>query len=90
VAVGLLDPAHEPVTRRIRMLKNATYNLMETAAVLSKGLYRYDQFHKDAGDCQTCQQVWKMMKQHDEKQLEQLVQHLKQHLDRESTKAQAA
>jgi hypothetical protein len=30
------------------------------------------------------------MKQHDEKQLEQLVEHLKQHLDRESTRAQAA
>jgi hypothetical protein len=29
------------------MLNNATYNLMETASVVSKGLYRYDQFGKD-------------------------------------------
>jgi hypothetical protein len=72
------------------MLKNATYNLMEAAAVISKGLFRYEQFQQDAGDCQSCQQIWKMLKQHDEKQLEQLVQHLKQHLDKESAKAQAA
>jgi hypothetical protein len=25
------------------MLKNATYNLVETATVISKGLHRYDQ-----------------------------------------------
>ncbi len=29
------------------MLKNPTYNLMETASVISKGLYRYDQFQQD-------------------------------------------
>lgn len=72
------------------MLKNATYNLMESASVVSKGLFRYDQFQKDSGECQHCQQIWRAMKQHDEKQLEQLVEHLKQHLDRESTRAQAA
>jgi hypothetical protein len=65
------------------MLKNSTYNLMETASVLSKGLYRYGQFHKDAEGCQPCQQIWAMMKQHDEKQLQEIVQHMKQHLDRE-------
>lgn len=31
------------------MLKNHTYDLMETASVLSKGLHRYDRFRKDAG-----------------------------------------
>jgi hypothetical protein len=71
------------------MLKNSTYNLMETASVLSKGLYRYGQFHKDAEGCQQCQQIWNMMKQHDEKQLQELVQHMKQHLDKDM-KVQAA
>jgi hypothetical protein len=65
------------------MLKNATYNLMETASVVSKGLYRYDQFMKDSKDCQQCQQIWQLMKQHDEQQLAHLTEHLKQHLDRE-------
>jgi hypothetical protein len=32
---------------------------METASVISKGLYRYDQFLKDAKDCPHCQQEMK-------------------------------
>ncbi len=71
------------------MLKNSTYNLMETASVLSKGIYRYDQFHKDAGGCPHCQQLWTMMKQRDEEQLGRLVEHMKQHLDREMKAAAA-
>jgi hypothetical protein len=39
------------------MLNDATYNLLETASVVSKGLYRYDQFAKDAKDCPQCQQI---------------------------------
>lgn len=72
------------------MLKNGTYNLMETASVISKGLYRYDQFQKDAKDCQHCQQIWTMMKQRDEEQLNGIVEHLKHHLDREMKSAAAA
>jgi hypothetical protein len=72
------------------MLKNATYNLMETASVISKGLFRYGQFQKDAGDCTHCQQLWNSMKQHDEEQLKQVTQHLKQHLDKEMKGTAAA
>jgi hypothetical protein len=72
------------------MLKNATYNLMETASVISKGLHRYDQFMKDAKDCPDCQQVWTMMKQHDEQQLDRVVEHLKEHFDKEPGRAAAA
>jgi predicted metal-binding protein len=72
------------------MLSDATYNLMETASVISKGLHRYPQFQKDARDCQACQQVWNEMKQADEKQLEKLVNHLKEHLGREEAGTRAA
>jgi cytidylate kinase len=72
------------------MLKNATYNLMETASVISKGLNRYDQYMQDAKDCPHCQQVWTMMKQRDEEQLNRLVDHLKQHFDKEGRPAAAA
>ncbi|OLC01282.1 MAG: hypothetical protein AUH30_00620 [Candidatus Rokubacteria bacterium 13_1_40CM_68_15] len=65
------------------MLKNPTYNLMETGAVISKGLYRYEQFRKDAGECQQCQKLWQSMKQQDEEQLHQLLVHMKQHIDKE-------
>ncbi|MBM4440794.1 MAG: hypothetical protein FJ027_10250 [Candidatus Rokubacteria bacterium] len=68
------------------MLKNPTYNLMETATVISKGLHRYDTFMKDAGDCAQCKEVWRQMKAADEQQLQRLVPHLKQHLDRDEGK----
>jgi len=65
------------------MLKNATYDLMETAAVLSKGLHRYDTFAKDAQQCPDCQRVWAFMRKTDEDQLGRIVQHLKEHFTRE-------
>ncbi len=72
------------------MLSNATYDLIETAAVISKGLYRYDQFHKDAAGCPQCQQLWTMLKQRDEEELQRLLDHLKKHFDKEMTSAAAA
>jgi hypothetical protein len=62
------------------MLKNPTYDLMETAAVLSKGLHRYATFRKDAKACAHCQQIWKFMQETDEEQLKRILEHLKQHL----------
>jgi hypothetical protein len=61
------------------MLKNTTYDLMETAAVLSRGLHRYDTFQKDSKHCPECQQVWAYMRRTDEEQLGRLVNHLKTH-----------
>jgi hypothetical protein len=72
------------------MLKNATYNLMETATVISKGLHRYDQFIKDAGDCQQCREAWTHMKAADEAQLQKLVPHMKQHLEQDQGKQSKA
>lgn len=65
------------------MLKNATYDLMETAAVLSKGLHRYDTFQKDAEHCPDCQRLWGYMRKTDEEQLTRIVQHLKDHFAHE-------
>jgi hypothetical protein len=62
------------------MLKDPTYDLMETAAVLSKGLHRYATFRKDAKTCAQCQQIWKYMQETDEDQLRRILEHLKQHL----------
>jgi hypothetical protein len=61
------------------MLDNATYNLMETAAHISKGLHRYDTFKKDAQGCKDCQAMWDEMKRSDEQQLQRVVSHLKHH-----------
>ena len=65
------------------MLKNEIYNLMETASVLSKGIYRYETFLKDSRECSNCQQIWNYMRQTDEEQLKRILNHLKQHFDRE-------
>jgi hypothetical protein len=65
------------------MLKNATYNLMETASVISKGLHRYDTFAKDGQGCQQCQEIWQQMKQADQEQLRRIVQHMTHHLGQE-------
>ena len=65
------------------MLNNATYDLMETAAVLSKGLHRYDTFQHDARDCPECLQIWTYMRKTDEEQLHRLVAHLRKHLAQE-------
>jgi hypothetical protein len=65
------------------MLKDSTYDLMETAAVLSKGLHRYETFRKDAKACRECGQIWTYMQQTDEEQLRRIVAHLKQHFEME-------
>jgi hypothetical protein len=65
------------------MLNNATYNLMEAASTISKGLHRYDTFKKDAEGCQQCQQIWNHFKQADEELLKRLTTHMKDHLDKE-------
>jgi hypothetical protein len=65
------------------MLKNHTYDLMETASVLSKGLHRYDTFRKDAGRCSQCQEIWAFMKGRDEEELRRVVEHLAQHFQDE-------
>jgi hypothetical protein len=72
------------------MLTNATYNLMETAAVLSKGLYRYEIFKKDLQGCQRCQQIWDQVRRADEEQLALLVSHMREHLDQEQTAKRVA
>lgn len=65
------------------MLKNPTYDLMETASVLSKGLHRYDTFGKDAAHCAQCQEIWAYMKSRDDEELERVVDHLVHHFQDE-------
>lgn len=65
------------------MLKNATYDLMEAAAVLSKGLHRYETFRKDGKGCRQCGELWNYMQRTDEEQLKRILTHLKQHFDAE-------
>lgn len=65
------------------MLNNSTYDLMETASVLSKGLHRYGTFQADAKHCSSCQQIWTYMRRTDEEQLKRVVEHLQEHFHEE-------
>jgi len=63
------------------MLKNINYNLMETITILSKSLYRYDDYIKDAADCKSCQGLWLKFKEQREKELSMLLKELKAHIE---------
>jgi hypothetical protein len=39
------------------MLDNAPYNLIETAAHISKGLHRYETFKGDSRGCKACEGI---------------------------------
>jgi hypothetical protein len=63
------------------MLENVNYNLMETIAVISKSLYRYDTYITDAAGCPSCQEMWVKFKEQREKELSMLLKELKAHIE---------
>jgi hypothetical protein len=63
------------------MLKNINFNLFESITVISKSLYRYDTYLKDASECEPCKDIWKKFKEHREMELSMLLKELKDHID---------
>ena len=63
------------------MLKNINYNLIETISIISRSLYRYDTYMKDASECKSCQEIWLKFKEQREKELSMLLKELKAHID---------
>ncbi len=65
------------------MLKNHDYNLIETITIISKSLYRYDQYMKDLDKekCESCRNIWTQFKEHREKELKMLTEELKNHVE---------
>ena len=61
------------------MLDNNIYNLMEDITILSKSLYRYDTYIKDASGCESCQEFWKKMKKQREEELSMFLDELEKH-----------
>lgn len=71
------------------MLKNLDYNLIETISIISKGLHRYGTYLSDldergpatgGGSCDSCKQIWLKLKAQREKELDMLIEELKQHV----------
>lgn len=63
------------------MLKNITYNLIETISIISKSLYRYDTYIKDASECESCKEIWLTFREQREKELSILIKELKAHIE---------
>jgi len=59
------------------MLKNVSYNLLETITIVSKSLYRYDTYKLDAEN----KELWTAFKAQREKELSMLLKELKNQID---------
>jgi hypothetical protein len=65
------------------MLKNPNYDLVEELQEKSKGVWRYDQYLKDAGmdpNCQHCRDLWQKLKEEDERHIQMLKDEIKMHV----------
>lgn len=63
------------------MLENLNYNLIETLAILSKSLYRYDTYTNDATACKSCQELWSNFAEMRKNELSMILKELKAHID---------
>ena len=64
------------------MLSNVNYDLMETITIISKSLHRYESYVRDAkeADCRSCQEIWRRIAETRQKELEMLLEELRQHM----------
>lgn len=65
------------------MLSNTNYNIMETITIISKSLYRYDTYIKDASKCESCRKMWSAFRKQREAELARLLVELKNHIGEE-------
>lgn len=63
------------------MLKNVSYNLLETITIVSKSLYRYDTYIHDADNSSSSRELWTTFKAQREKELSMLLKELKNQID---------
>ena len=70
--------------------QNGTSDLRETAAVLSKGLHRYDAFRKDAKGCRECGELWRATCRKWTRRLARILSHLKAHFEAEVDRKRSA
>ena len=63
------------------MLKNVSYNLLETITIVSKSLYRYDAYIHDAENSNSSRELWTTIKTQREKELMMLLKELKNQID---------
>ena len=62
------------------MLDNMNYNLIENVSIISKSLYRYETYIKDAAQCKSCQELWSKFEEQRKKELSLILKELKAHV----------
>ena len=68
-------------TKGETMIKNVSYNLLETLTIVSKSLYRYDTYLHDAENSESSRELWTTIKTQREKELSMLLKELKNQID---------
>lgn len=69
------EPGH-----RARLLENHNYDLAEELAQLLKGVWRMDQYSKDAsGKCDDCGKIWQDVRKQNELLIEKIRQEIVNH-----------
>ena len=63
------------------MLKNVSYNLLETITIVSKSLYRYDTYIHDAENSKSNRELWTTLNSQREKELSMLLKELKNQIN---------
>ena len=63
------------------MLDNMNYNLIENVSIISKSLYRYETYIKDAVQCKSCQELWSKFEEQRKKELSMILKELKAHIN---------
>jgi hypothetical protein len=69
------------MTKGEAMLKNVSYNLLETITIVSKSLYRYETYLHDAENSAASRELWTTIKTQREKELTMLLRELKNQID---------
>lgn len=64
-------------------LDNHTYNLIKALSKKAQAVWRYDQYIKDAGDCEKCKNLWEKLKIQDADSVNELQKALVEHTEKE-------
>ena len=61
-------------------MDNHIYNLIKSLSKKAQVVSKYDAYLKDAGSCETCQNLWNKLKSEDQLQLQEIKKVLQSHV----------
>lgn len=67
-------------------MDNHAYNLMKAITKRACAISKYDKYLEDSQGCETCQNLWRKLKEEDVKELEEMKNTLVSHIKEEKIK----